>query len=140
LPVLIQTPGREAQVKRCGEIVGALLDGTFEGSTGTFSAAAEEILILARSNVRVEEIAESLKAQKRAVSVSTIHDARGLQRRVIILLGAEDLGAVRDRSLLYVALTRAEDLLIVLHSHDTPLVREMIRNLEAAQGAPSSAG
>lgn len=140
LPVLIQTPGRDGQVKRCGEIVCALMDGRFEASTGRFKAATAEILILAPSKLLVSQIAESLKAQELAVGVSTIHDTRGLQRRVIILAGAEDLGAVRDRSLLYVALTRPEDLLIVLHSHDTPLVREMNRNLEAAQGASTSAG
>jgi Nuclease-related domain/Viral (Superfamily 1) RNA helicase len=140
LPVLIQTPGRDAQVKRCNDIVSALIGGTFGASTGALRAAADDILVLAQSNHLVSQMSENLKPEHPRVSVSTIHDARGLQRRVIILLGAEDLGAVRDRSLLYVALTRPEDLLIVLHSHDTPLVREMVRNLEAAQSASPSVG
>jgi len=132
-PVIIQAPGREAQVKRCAELVDTLLHGAFNASTGAFRAKAEDILVLAQSNSLVNSVSEVLKPEHPDVSMATIHDARGLQRRVVILIGADDLGAVRDRSLLYVALTRPEDLLIVLHSHDSPLVREMARNLEAAQ-------
>ena len=131
-PVMIQAPGREAQVKRCAELVETLLQGAFNASTGAFKANAKDILVLAHSNNLVNSVSAALKAQHPDVSVSTIHDARGLQRRVVILVGAEDLGAVRDRTLLYVALTRPEDLLIILYSHDSPLVREMARNLDAA--------
>lgn len=132
-PVMIQAPGREAQVKRCAELVETLAQGRFNSGTGAFRARAEDILVLAQSNQLVNIVKEALEPGYPDVGVSTIHDARGLQRRVVILIGADDLGAVRDRSLLYVALTRPEDLLIILYSHDSPLVREMARNLEAAQ-------
>ena len=55
------------------------------------------------------------------------------QRRIVILLSADDLDSREHRNLAYVALTRPEELLVVLYSHDTPIIREMLTNIEAAQ-------
>lgn len=71
-----------------------------------------------------------------AVKILPMHSARGLQFRIVVLLWADLLpspfnsrdGSI-DRGLLYVALTRAEDLLVVLHSGSSPYVEELYRAL-----------
>lgn len=72
-----------------------------------------------------------------AVKILPMHSARGLQFRIVLLLwvdllpspfknGDEDI----DRGLLYVATTRAEDVLVILHSGRSPYVDELYRVLE----------
>jgi hypothetical protein len=72
------------------------------------------------------------------VKILTMQGARGLQFRCVILLWAdllpksfEENDAV-SRSLFYVALTRAEDVLVILHSGSSPYVDEVRRNMERA--------
>lgn len=66
-----------------------------------------------------------------AVKILSIHSARGLQFRIVVLLWADNLQSPPDgddkieRGLLYVAMTRAEDLLVVLHSGSSPYVEEL---------------
>lgn len=67
-----------------------------------------------------------------AVKIISIHSARGLQFRVVVLLWADQLqgGSGNDeieRGLLYIALTRAEDMLVILHSGSSPYVEELYR-------------
>ncbi len=71
-----------------------------------------------------------------AVKISSIHSARGLQFQVVVLLWADLLGSRTGseddeigRSLLYVALTRAEDFLVVLHSGRSAHTDELYRAL-----------
>jgi len=51
------------------------------------------------------------------------------------VVAAEDLQGDDGRALMYVALTRPTDRLFVLWSHDTPFVKELIRNLEGARSS-----
>ena len=73
-----------------------------------------------------------------AVKILPIRSARGLQFRIVLLLWADLLPSPFkgregiDRSLLYVALTRAEDLLVILHSGSSPYVQELYRALGTA--------
>jgi hypothetical protein len=69
-----------------------------------------------------------------AVKILPIHSARGLQFRVVLLLWADLLPSPFnsgddsiDRGLLYVAMTRAEDMLVVLHSGRSTYVEELYR-------------
>jgi superfamily I DNA/RNA helicase len=57
------------------------------------------------------------------VKILPMHSARGLQFRFVLLLWADQLPSPFksrdegiDRGLLYVAMTRAEDMLVILHS------------------------
>jgi len=71
-----------------------------------------------------------------AVKILTMHSARGLQFRIVVLLWADLLPSPFEngddsieRGLLYVAMTRAEDMLVILHSGNSPYVEELYRAL-----------
>ena len=72
-----------------------------------------------------------------AVRIMAMHGSRGLQFRVVVLLWADLLSRRKDddasRGLLYVAMTRAEDLLVVLHSGDSPYLDELQAAIEHAR-------
>ena len=78
-----------------------------------------------------------------SVKIMPMPGARGLQFRIVVLLWTHLLPSTfkdRDdgieRALLYVAMTRAEDMLVILHSGSSPYVDEIYRALGRA--APSS--
>jgi superfamily I DNA/RNA helicase len=71
-----------------------------------------------------------------AVKILPMHSARGLQFRIVLLLWADLLPSPFnsrddgiDRGLLYVAMTRAEDMLVILHSGNSSYVEELYRAL-----------
>jgi AAA domain/Nuclease-related domain/UvrD-like helicase C-terminal domain len=73
-----------------------------------------------------------------AVKILPMHSARGLQFRIVLLLWADLLPSPFkgrddgiDRGLLYVAMTRAEDMLVILHSGSSSYVEELYRALAA---------
>ena len=75
----------------------------------------------------------------RGIKVSTIHSAKGLQFRAVILMWAdllpstlEDRDEESERKLMYVAMTRAEDCLAVTYSELSAYVDEIAKNIEAA--------
>jgi superfamily I DNA/RNA helicase len=75
-----------------------------------------------------------------AVKILPVHSARGLQFRVVLLLWADLLPSPFsgreehiDRGLLYVAMTRAEDMLVILHSGSSAYVEELYAALGIAQ-------
>ncbi|HEU5179410.1 MAG TPA: NERD domain-containing protein [Candidatus Polarisedimenticolia bacterium] len=127
-PVIIQAANQDAQISRCVEIVSDLLNGADH-------LAAQEIMVLCVKNSLRDRIAAELDRCSLTVNVRTIHDARGLQAKAVILVAAEDLQGDDGRALMYVALTRPTDQLFVLWSHDTPFVKELMRNLEAARSS-----
>jgi hypothetical protein len=73
-----------------------------------------------------------------AVKILPVHSARGPQFRIVLLLWADLLPSPFstreehiDRGLLYVAMTRAEDMLVILHSGNSAYVEELYRALGA---------
>ena len=75
----------------------------------------------------------------RGIKVSTIHSAKGLQFQSAISMWAdllpsniEDRDEESERKLMYVALTRAEDVLAVTCSGSSAYVEEIAKNIEAA--------
>ena len=77
-----------------------------------------------------------------AVKILPMHSARGLQFRIVVVLWADLLPSPFkgredsiDRGLFYVALTRAEDMLAILHSGSSPYVEELFNALGRAQGS-----
>lgn len=73
-----------------------------------------------------------------AVRIQTIHHAKGLQYRAVIFMWADLLpfaqgrDVEQDRKLFYVALTRATQLLAIVHSGQSPFVAETYRAIENA--------
>lgn len=74
------------------------------------------------------------------VKILTVHGAKGLQFKVVGLLWADllprcfpDNTEAESRGLLYVAMTRAEDVLVKLHSGLSPFVSEVAANIAEAQ-------
>ena len=66
------------------------------------------------------------------IKVQTIHSAKGLQYKVVIVLWAGLLPAyfgqhtlAKSKKLMYVALTRAEDFLIVSYSGKSQFIEQM---------------
>jgi superfamily I DNA/RNA helicase len=76
-----------------------------------------------------------------AVRIISIQRATGLQFRIVILLGTDLLPANftdrDDRTLLYLGMTRAEDVLVILHSGRSKLVDEIHQAL-SGQNATSA--
>ena len=74
-----------------------------------------------------------------SVKILSVRRARVLQFRIVLLLWADLLGSRGDnggdeseRGLLYVATTRAEDMLVILHSARSAYVDEIYRALGRA--------
>jgi hypothetical protein len=126
-PAVIQVASQDAQISRCMRIVGDLL---YVEDLDT-----QDVMVLCVTNGLRDRIAAEFDRCSLGVTVSTIHGARGLQAKAVILVAAEDLQGDDGRALMYVALTRPTDQLFVLWSHDTPFVKELIRNLEAARSS-----
>jgi superfamily I DNA/RNA helicase len=74
--------------------------------------------------------------QDDAVRILPMHSSRGLQFRIVLLLwtdllpsGFRSSDEGTDRGLFYVAMTRAEDMLVILHSGASAYVEEVYRTL-----------
>jgi hypothetical protein len=74
-----------------------------------------------------------------AVRIMPMHSSRGLQFRIVLLLWADLLPSrfkesdeAIDRGLLYVAMTRAEDMLVIMHSGGSTYIEELYRTLGTA--------
>jgi superfamily I DNA/RNA helicase len=77
-----------------------------------------------------------------SIKVLTMAGARGLQFRIVVLLWAGALPSQfkvhangADRSLLYVAMTRAEDMLVILHSGHSAYIDELNSNCDVRSEA-----
>ena len=143
-PVLCREGSRAKECERAVTMVGDLLAGRWAGEPLTEPLRPEQIGILYRRIARVEQplfarfladlqavapmrwlnARDDAKARTRVlepgVKVQTIHAAKGLQYRAVILLWAGDLPYLppqsqhdehAERRLFYVGLTRAEDFL-----------------------------
>jgi superfamily I DNA/RNA helicase len=72
------------------------------------------------------------------IKITTIHSAKGLQFRAVILMWADllpskltDRNEAAERMLMYVAMTRAEDTLVITHSDPSSYVDEVVSNVAA---------
>jgi hypothetical protein len=74
------------------------------------------------------------KVMDEAIKIQTVDSAKGLQYRVVILLWPDTFISFKpddqplENSRLFVALTRAEDVLIVTHSVENVFVKKMIES------------
>ncbi len=77
-----------------------------------------------------------------SIKMLTMAGSRGLQFRIVVLLWAGALPSQfktrangADRSLLYVAMTRAEDMLVILHSGHSAYIEELNSNFDVRSEA-----
>lgn len=89
---------------------------------------------LERENIPHQWIAEGQETKStfeweaNTVKISTVHSAKGMDSPIVIVLGAETFVEKPDQDetrLMYVALTRAREFLVVLHSGDKGLVPQL---------------
>ena len=153
MPILYQEPSRRAECARALTVVKDLLAGRWAGAVTQECLRPAEIGILYRRLAKedepvfgrflreLQEVAPVQWLTPRAnpkartcvnepgVKVQTIHSAKGLQYRAVILLWAADVpylppqsqqDEAGERRLFYVGLTRAEDFLALTAPVDSP--------------------
>lgn len=153
-PRLIHSPSRKAQCDAAFEVITDLLAGRWNGISLEAALLPEEIGVLypclenkrqrplleaflqrlRDSRIPTHWLAENQESKKKVcdptLKVQTIHSAKGLQYRAVILLWADILprdyveqSEAEERALLYVALTRAEEFLSVHYSSRSTFLR-----------------
>jgi hypothetical protein len=146
-PIVQKVFPRDKLIAECADIAAQLTspDG-YAVENGRVNAKPDEIRILYRWDEKGlrDDLKQALETRAlKNVHVGTIHSAKGLQSKVVILACADQLPSHfptssedAERALLYVALTRGEELLIVLYAHDTPYIKELLRNIATERGEP----
>jgi hypothetical protein len=146
-PVVRKVFPRDKLIAECAGIAAQLAspDG-YAVENGRVHAKPEEVRIIYRWDEKGlrDNLKHALEAcALKNAQIGTIHSAKGLQSKVVILACADQLPSHfadsnddAERALLYVALTRAEELLIVLYAHDTPYMKELLHNIDTARGEP----
>lgn len=151
-PILIRVRDRREEVQVIVRTVAQLLKGTSGFKGFDQPVKPEEIgLLYARKDSVILELKQQLERYTPVVWISdsndraaryrvnepglklqTIHSAKGLQYRAVILLWADQLPSqfddsdeVADRCLMYVALTRPEDLLVITASKPSSFVQRI---------------
>ena len=152
-PVLLKSRNRQEECDRVEQIVKNLLsESWFDKPVGDIVAEDIGILyplafkkdkpILQGLIKNLNEIAPTVwlnessdsrtKVCNSGIKVQTIHSAKGLQYKVVIILWADllptkfaDSTEAGDRKLLYVGLTRAEDLLAISCSRDSKFITQI---------------
>lgn len=152
-PCLVRENSPESEVSRAIAIVKGLLDGNWFGNA-IEPLQPQEIAIFypyggRRLKPLLEELEESIgelcpvvwvnknrESRKlvtdQAMKIQTIHSAKGLQYKAVVMLWADllpkSLGnstEEEDRKLFYVALTRPEDYLVITASGSSKFVSEI---------------
>lgn len=140
MPVLLECRTREEELETivslvrdllAGELVGEQIQPLRPSEIGLLYRKADRSVTLENLTARLRDLAPVVWLNQRATGVDprqkvlepgiklqTIHSAKGLQYRAVILLFSDQLGASdgdleQDRRLLYVALTRPEEVLAV---------------------------
>ncbi len=154
-PMLLSFPTRTEELRSVREIIEKLIEGQFEPIPG-YKVEPADIAVLYRVNPKHAEFdhlanaagmtwltrntAERTKVCDNNTKLLTIHSAKGLQFRVVIVVCCNDMPAkfpdtdlATERSFLYVALTRAEELLILTHTGTSEFVRELLSSGQLVQ-------
>jgi hypothetical protein len=85
-----------------------------------------------------ENPAARWRVNEPGIKIQTIHSSKGLQYRAVIVMWADllpkpfgDIDEQRDRKLLYVAMTRAEDLLAITYCGSSRFMTELEKSLNS---------
>lgn len=151
-PYLKECDGMNEQIKEASEIIQKMVTADY---------ALKNVLILYRhKNVKgfplVENLQETLDQmnishnwiaadanakrsfawEDESVKISTVHSAKGMDKPIVIILGAETFDQDSsfknqtkedEKKLMYVAMTRACEFLVILHSGDKGMVKDLQR-------------
>jgi superfamily I DNA/RNA helicase len=159
-PVILGCESRIAEIEAVTKLVDALTSKGIEVRGRQVLFAPEEIAVFYPRNqdqALFETLCSSLKPFGLArlsgpaptnslhdpgVRLITMNASKGLQYRAVILIWADllpssfpDRDEARERRLMYVALTRAEDLLYVTHSGPSGYISEIEHQLNHNQTA-----
>ena len=109
---------------------GTLDAGVYNGDLGIIEAVipAQESLIVRFDDRRVTYTNETLEELEPAYAI-TVHKSQGSEFKAVILLVSEGADVLFTRNLLYTAMTRAKQLLILVGS--TARLSYMINNVTA---------
>jgi DNA helicase IV len=132
-PILIQCDNETEQIEKAAIAAADLVHGRF--GTERPALAASNIAILTPPNPQVQaKLRQACRERGMGeVEVQTIRKAKGLQWPAVIVLWAGNEETDQARVSLYVAMTRAEDILIVTSNPTATLAK----TLSAAFGAAS---
>ncbi|MBF0234924.1 MAG: ATP-binding domain-containing protein [Desulfamplus sp.] len=135
-PVLIECPKPIEQINKAIQIIKSMLSENYDARNVLilyrhanfvgFSWAEQLQQKLSEENIPYESIAENKRDfewHANTVKISTVHSAKGMDSPVVIVVGAETFVDKYDEQdetkLMYVALTRAREYLVVLHTGRT---------------------
>jgi hypothetical protein len=147
-PILLSFPNRTEELRSVRRIIEKLTTGQFE-PLPSYKVQPADIAVLYRMDPRhpeFEQLANAptvtwlnrstndrLKVTDSNTKLLTIHSSKGLQFRVVIIICCNEMPArfsdttmVAERSTSYVAMTRAEELLILTHTGSSEFVRELM--------------
>jgi superfamily I DNA/RNA helicase len=75
------------------------------------------------------------KINEPGIKIQTIHSAKGLHYRAVILMCADNLPRqfsdtteIQERCLTYIAITRPEDYLVITASNSSPFMSEIVNS------------
>ena len=142
-PDLIECSSPSTQIDKAIEIIKRILASNYAAQSvlilyrhkqfGGFQWADELEHRLTEEHIPCESITENRRYfdwQANTVKISTVHSAKGMDSPVVIVLGAETfLDKYEDQDenkLMYVALTRAREYLVVLYTGNKGLVRKLL--------------
>lgn len=152
-PVLVESYNREAECTKVMNIAINLLQGNWFGKSIP-SLKPEEIAILypmasSREKVNLKGLIQGLGkfapvvwlnespasrelVTKPGIKIQTVHSAKGLQYRAVILMWADllprsfsDTNEAEERCVMYVGMTRPEDYLVISSSDFSPFIQEI---------------
>lgn len=120
--------------------IGILYHGIPYKEREAFKGFIEELNQIAPATWLNEDRSSRSKVFEHSIKVQTIYSAKGLQYRVVIVMWADQFkprvpeDSDHEERLLYVALTRASDILIVTYSSQTELVERMVKCGDVVEG------
>lgn len=120
--------------------IGILYHGIPGKERELFKGFIEDLSQIAPVTWLNEDRESRSKVFEQSIKVQTIYSAKGLQYRVVIVMWADQFkpriaeDSDHEERLLYVALTRASDILIVTYSSRTEIVEKMVGCGEMVEG------
>jgi ATP-dependent exoDNAse (exonuclease V) beta subunit len=110
----------------------------YPARTGSLSAEIDKLIADLKTITNVLWVTDPKNKNKENIGspdlkVSTIHSAKGLQFKAVLIFGTEILpinpvsedAMIEAKKLLYVAMTRAEDILVIAYSASSSLTERL---------------